>query len=246
MPPRLSPTALTAILQPWSDVAEPIHRRLAQLADAATGQEVLWVGCGSGRSVLWWAERFRTHVEGVDADPSAIERAERTARATGLNRFATFQVAAPDNLPHEANVFDLTVEDVLQLRGVDGPAVLREAARVARPTSSVIALVPSWLSTPDPTEAAQIVALGLEPRLLVEWKSFFRDAGIVELTVEDAALDGGWIAPGWFGLVVRGWRAGRWAGVRMVLSRAFRTLRALAARRVLGLSIVKGTRWPHE
>lgn len=246
MPPSLSPTALVAILQPWSDVAEPIHRRLAQLADAGAGQDVLWVGCGGGRSVLWWAGRFRTHVEGVDPDHAAIEAAERTTRAAGLAGLATFQTAAPTNLPHEARVFDVIVVDLLHLLGPQGAAILGEAARVARPMSTLMALVLSWVGTPQPAEAQLIAALGLDPHLLVEWKSFCRDAGIVELTVEDAALDGGWIAPGWPGLLVRGWRAARWAGVRAVVSREFRALRHLALRRVVNLSIIKGTRWPHE
>ncbi len=243
MPPRLSPTALVAILQPWSDVAEPIHRRLAQLAEAGAGQEVLWVGCGAGRPVLWWGGRFRTHVEGVDPDHAAIETAERAARAAGLSKLATFQTAMPTNLPHEASVFDVTVVDLLHLVGRDGAEILSEAARVARPLSTVMAVVPSWLSTPDPADAALLAGLRLHPHLLVEWKSFFRAARIVELTVEDAALDGGWIAHGWLGLVVRGWRAARWTGVRAVFSRELRALRRLALRRDLGLSLIKGTRW---
>jgi hypothetical protein len=111
--------------------------------------------------------------------------------------------------------------------------------------STVMAVVPSWLSTPDPADAQQLEALGLKPQLLVEWKSFFREAGVVELSVEDAAQDGGWISYGWLGLVVRGWRAAHWTGVRAVLGPEFRTLRRLAMKRVLGLSIIKGTRWPH-
>jgi SAM-dependent methyltransferase len=245
MPPRLSPTALLAVLQPWAEVAEPIHRRLAQLAEAETGQEVLWIGCGSGRSVLWWAERFRTHIEGVDPDHSAIEAAEKTSRSAGLQRLATFQTADPSDLPHEVQVFDVTIANLLALLGADGAAVLKDAGRVARPMSTVMALVPSWLSTPDPEDARLLEAVDLKPQLLVEWKSFFRLAGVVELSVEEAAQDGGWIASGWVGLLVRGWRAARWAGVRAVLSREFRTLRTLALGRVLGLSIIKGTRWPH-
>lgn len=245
MPPRLTPTQLLPVLQPWADVAEPIHRRLAHLAEAGPGQEVVWVGCGSGRSVFWWAERFSTHVEGVDPDNAAIDAAEKTARAVGLQRLATFQTAGSDDLPHEAQVFDVTVVNMLYLAGADGGAVLREVGRVARPMSTVMALVPSWLSTPDPEDARRLQELGLKPQLLVEWKSFFRAGGIVELSVEDAAQDGSWISYGWVGLLVRGWRAARWTGLRAVMSPEFRTLRTLAMKRVLGLSIIKGTRWPH-
>jgi hypothetical protein len=48
-----------------------------------------------------------------------------------------------------------------------------------------------------------------------------------------------------FALMVRGWRAAGWAGVRAVFGRDVRTLRRLAKKRVLSLSIIKGTRWPH-
>ncbi len=235
-----------AVLQPWAEVAEPIHRRLARLVDAEPGQEVLWVGCGAGRSVLWWAKRYETHVQGVDAEQAAIESAERSSRDAGLASLATFQTADPGDLPHEDRMFDVTIANLLCVCDVDGAKVVAELGRVARPMSTVAALVPTWFSTPDPPDARIIESTGLQPRLLMEWKGFFRSAGIVELTVEEAASDGKWIADGWFGLLVRGWRAARWTGVRTVLSRPFLTLRKLARRRVLGLSIVKGTRWPHS
>jgi len=242
----LSPARLMAVLQPWADVAEPIHRRLAHLVDAEAGQEVLWVGCGAGRSVLWWAKRYETHVQGIDSDPEAIESAERSSRAAGLGSLATFQTADPGDLPHEDKMFDVTIANLLCLCDIDGEKVVAELGRVARPMSTVAAVVPTWLSTPKPAEAKLLESTGLAPHLLMEWKGYLRSAGIVELAVEDAALDGKWIADGWIGLLVRGWRAARWAGVRTVMSRQFSTLRKLARRRVLGLSIVKGTRWPHS
>ena len=246
MPRRLSHAKFVAILQPWAEVAEPIHRRLAQLVDAEPGQEVLWVGCGAGRSVLWWAKRFETHVQGIDPDAKAVETAERSARESELARLASFQVAECTNLPHEARVFDVCVANLLQLLEADGGQVVAELARVSRPMGTVAALVPCWLSAPTPEDEQAILALGLRPALLVEWKNRFRVSGVVELVVEDTSLDGRWISPGWLGLLLRGWRAARWAGIRTVLSREFRVLRELAQRRTLGLSVVKGTRWPHE
>lgn len=243
---RLSPAKFVEILQPWAEVAEPIHRRLAQLVDAEPGQEVLWVGCGAGRSVLWWAQRFETHVQGIDPDAKAVEAAEVAARESRLARLASFQAAECTNLPHEARVFDVCVANLLQLLEADGGQVVAELARVARPMGTVAALVPCWLSAPAPEDEQAMLGLGLRPALLMEWKHRFRVAGVVELLVEDTSLDGRWISPGWVGLLLRGWRSARWAGIRAVLSREFRVLRALARRRTLGLSVVKGTRWPHE
>lgn len=242
---RLPSTTLLSILQPWNEVEEPIHRRLAQLADAESGHETLWVGCGAGRSVLWWCKRFNTFTEGLDPEPQAIDAAEDAARQAGLSQLTTFQVADPTNLPHQDQVFDITLVHMLHLPAPDGKAVVLEAGRVARPMGTVIALVPSWLQTPSDKEARVVKALGMSPQLPVEWKAFFREANIVELTVEEAAGEGRWIAHGVLGLVVRGWRAAGWAGVRAVLRRDVATLRRLARKRILSLSIVKGTRWPH-
>jgi SAM-dependent methyltransferase len=248
MPPNISPAKLVAILQPWAEVAEAIHRRLAQIVDAATGQEVLWVGCGGGRSVLWWARRFDTHVQGIDPDGGAMDTAEETARNAGLGQLTSFQPGEMGDLPNEEGVFDLSIADFLSLRSSagDGAELIKELGRVARPMSTVAALVPCWLSTPQEADIAAVSALGIHPSLLVEWKSFFRNAGIVELIVEDAAQDGRWIAQGWLGLLLRGWRAAGWAGVRLVLGRELRVLRRLAQRRVMGYSIVKGVRWHPE
>lgn len=245
MPDKASRANLLMALQPWREVDEAIHRRLAQLVDAHAEQEVLWIGCGSGRSVLWWAGRLNARVHGIDPDPGAVERAEATMRQAGLSERVTLQVGNPEDLPHEAQTFDLAVLHMLYLPGADGTAVVREAARVVRPLGVVAGVLPTWLSRPARPDAERIEALGIGPFLLVEWKQLFRDAGLVELTAEDAALDGAWVSRRWPWVIQRAWSAGGWAAVRAALSRPVFTLTRLARTRILGLSILKGTRWPH-
>nr|AKQ04681.1 type 11 methyltransferase, tocopherol O-methyltransferase [uncultured Gemmatimonadetes bacterium Rifle_16ft_4_minimus_7] len=243
---RLSRTALLTVLQPWREIDQAIHRRLVHLTDPREGQEVLWIGCGAGRSPLWWAERHGAHIHAIDADPDAIEQAERAAREAGLAHRVVFQVADPKILPHESAMFDLIVLNALYLDTADPQAILREAARVARPMSGVVAIVPTWLGTPTEGDTRQIARLGLTPHQLVEWKQVFRDAGFVELAVDDAALDGGWLVHGLARTLGRAWRAARWVGLSAILSRPMAALRRLSRRRVLGLCLVKGTRWPHR
>jgi hypothetical protein len=110
----------------------------------------------------------------------------------------------------------------------------------------VVAIVPTWLGTPSEPDTRQIARLGLSPYQLVEWKQVFRDAGLVELAVDDAALDGAWLVSGLTGAVARAWRASRWKGLKAVLSRPATVLRNLSRRRVLGLALVKGVRWPYR
>ena len=224
---------------------EAIHRRLARLVDPQPGQEVLWVGCGWGRSALWWAERFDHRVCGVDADPVAVERAEAAARVAGLAERVTFQVAGAEDLPHQPQTFDVVVIHALYLPDTSPETVLREAARVVRPLGVVAAVLPTWLAPAGQENVALVESLGLQPRQVMEWKQTFRDAGLVELQVEDAATDDRWLAAGWPGLGLRAWRRGRWPVLRAVLDRPVGTLRRLAQRRILGLSLLKGSRWPH-
>ena len=242
---RVSPSVLLGALQPWREVDEPIHRRLGRLVDPQPEQETLWVGCGSGRSALWWAERFHGRVDGVDADGQAVERAEAAARAAGLASRVTFQVAAAGDLPHQPQSFDVVLIHVPYLPGATPEPILREAARVVRPLGAVAAVLPTWLAAVESQDATLMLSLGLAPRQVMEWKQVFRDAGLVELQVEDAAPDDRWLLARWPGLGVRAWRGGRWPALRAVLGRPTWALRRLARRRVLGLSLLRGTRWPH-
>ena len=243
---KLTPSILLTALQPWTEVVEPIYKRVAEMVEAGEGGETLWVGCGSGRSVLWWSQKFETMTYGLDPDPAAIESAEERVRGTKLTGKVTFQHADPSNLPHEDKVFDTVVVHMLYVRSPAGEQILQEAVRVLRPLGSIVVIALSWLQTPRESESKLIESLGFSPRVTMEWKGYLRDAGAVELTVEEAAKGGQWLNQGLFSLTLRGWYAAGWSGAWSMLSREVRALRRLTKRRVLGLSIVKGSRWPHK
>jgi len=244
--PGISRTTLLTVLQPWREVDEGIHRRLAHLAEPSAEQETLWIGCGAGRSPLWWAERYGGHMHGVDADAGAIEQAEQSARWAGLAERVLFQTAEPVSLPHEDQTFDLVVLNGLYVNAADAQAVIGEAARVVRPMCAVVAILPTWLQVPPAADAGRMARLGLSPHQLVEWKQLLRDAGLVDLAVDEAAADGGWLAHGASGALARAWRAARWRGLVAVVSEPARALRRLVRQRALGLALVKGMRWPHR
>jgi len=61
--------------------------------------------------------------------------------------------------------------------------------------------------------------IGVSPNLAVEWKSFCREAGLVELSVEAVAEEGAWLGCGRLKLLVRGWRAAGWLGLRTVMGK---------------------------
>lgn len=237
----VTPADVIRLVQPWF-LEEPVHRRLLILVEPGDGQDLLWVG-SAGEAVQWWAARVPARVEGVDPDPDRVEQAEALARAQGLAGKVTLQAADPADLPHESGVFDFTLVNLFHLPGTDGAQVLKEAGRVAKPLSRVVAIAPAWLGAPDHAEVQALEQLGLRPRRVIEWKDAVRSAGVVELEVEEAALDGSWLQQNRLRLAVRGWSAHGWSGLGAAFHPAVAVLLRLARLRTIGLVIVHGTRW---
>jgi len=112
----------------------------------------------------------------------------------------------------------------------------------------------------DPARREVLVAhLGARPLILVEWKQLLRDAGVVELTVEDWSdapspfrPSAGGPFPDFseiftirekLGIMRRALSRWGWRGVRGALVREREIHRLLTRERVLGLTMIKGTRW---
>jgi hypothetical protein len=154
-------------------------------------------------------------------------------------------------------VFDLVIGDFGLAATADPAAAVRELARVTKPLGAVVLIQFTWTRQIEPRQRAALVAhLGLRPQLLVEWKQMLRDAGVVELHVEDLSGGGpgggvtggsGLAAFGGFrdrlGVLRLAWRRWGWPGVRMLLHQDQDTRRLLSGERALGLSLIRGTRW---
>jgi hypothetical protein len=112
----------------------------------------------------------------------------------------------------------------------------------------------------DPARREVLVAhLGARPMILVEWKQLLREAGVVDLTVEDWSDAPSPFRPSaggpfpdfaeiftWrekVGILRRALKRWGWRGVRGALVREREIHRLLTRERVLGLTMIKGTRW---
>jgi SAM-dependent methyltransferase len=86
----------------------------------------------------------------------------------------------------ENEVFDATVGEP-SLASLASPAqAIAELARVTKPLGVIVLLQPTWSSEiKGPAREMLVERLGLRPRMLVEWKQMMREAGIVELQVQD-------------------------------------------------------------
>lgn len=267
--PRVSPVPAvlrlvqTAVLGRWRATAEDLYREVGRLVEAAPGRDLLVSGCGDGAAAEWLALRTGASVTGVDPDAASIEAAESHARGLGTALPLTYQLAALDDLPHEDAVFDVAIGEPALSAAADPPRAVSELVRVTKPMGTVVLLQPTWSSeAPGRNREAIVERLGLRPHLLVEWKQMLRDAGVVELQVQDwtEGQPGGRstpVSPSAGGepaltlrqkaqIAVRALRQLGWREARGAVGRETTLVRELSRERAVGFQLVTGVKWPHE
>jgi hypothetical protein len=143
----------------------------------------------------------------------------------------------------------------------DPAAAVRELARVVRPMGCVALVQLIWTGNVGPERRDMLVShLGARPLFLVEWKQLLRDAGVVDLKVEDWSDTPSPFRPRVsapfpdfselfslrerIAILRRARRRWGWRGVRGAVLREREVHRLLTRERVLGLSLIVGTRWP--
>jgi SAM-dependent methyltransferase len=269
-PPRTPPVPAVlrlvqmVVLGRWRATGEELYRELADLCEAAPGRDILVSGCGDGVSAEWLAARTGASVTGVDSDPARLDDAEERARERRLRGELagplTFQAGAPEDLPHETAVFDAAIGEPPLAAAADPARAVAELARVTKPMGTVVLLQLTW-SSELLTHAREMLVerLGLRPQLLIQWKQMMRNAGIVDIQVQDWT-GGGPRASGatpsvvepprltWqhkVQIVGRTWRRWGWRAARDAVEREKTLLRELSRERSLGFQLIKGVKWPH-
>ena len=257
------------VLGRWRATGDELYREVVQVIEAKAGQEIVVSGCGEGTTTEWIATRTNAHVTGVDPDRERVLRAEDRARALPNPFLLSYQEAPLDDLPHEDAVFDAAIGEPALAAADDPSRAVAELVRVTKPMGIVCLLQLTWSS--EITSGARellVERLGLRPHLLVEWKQMLRDAGVVEVQVQD------WTSGGPAGasrntgstraitetpqltwqqkaqILGRAWRRGGWrAGAlragRGAVEREAALLRELSRERAIGFHLIKGVKWPH-
>ena len=251
------------VLGRWRATGEELYREVARLVEAEPGKEIVVSGSGDGAATEWLAVRTGAAVTGVDPDPERIERAEVRARAMEPPMPLTYQHAPLDDLPHETGVFDIGLGEPALASADDATKAVAELVRVTKPMGPVVLLQPTWSS--EIRESARellIERLGLRPHLLVEWKQMLRDAGVVEIQVQDWTTGGAGAGTRAVGsspapdtkltwqhkvqIMGRAWRQWGWREARDAIERETTLLKELSHERAIGFQLLKGVKWPHH
>jgi SAM-dependent methyltransferase len=239
---------------------EGLYRRIGQLTDMAPGIEVLDAACGRGTAALFLARAFGVSGVGVDRDAELVNQAIQRARDEDPPPQLTFETAELDDLPYRDATFDVAIGEI-GLAALGDPArAVAELARVTRPFGSVVLVQLTWTGHVEPERRELLVEhLGARPMILVEWKQLLRDAGVVDLVVEDWSDVPSPFRPGGAGpfpdfseiftlrqqamILLRAWRRWGWRSVRGAVMREREVHRLLTRERALGLTLIRGTRW---
>lgn len=240
---------------------EDIYRHIARTLELQPGCEVLVSGCGRGISTLFLAEAYGVEGAGVDPSPELIREADVRARGAGIEGRVHFQAAPLDSLPYLDEIFDVSLGEIGLANPADPARAIAELVRVTKPMGAVVLVQLTWTGNVDPVRR-QLLAehMGARPMLLVEWKQLLRDAGVVELLVEDWSDDQGSFRAGAtpfpdfarlfslrdkLSILRSAFERWGWRGVRGAVLREQEIHRLLSRERVLGLTLIRGTRWPH-
>ena len=249
-----------AVLGRWRATGEDLYREVARVTEAAPKKEIVVSGCGDGVTAEWLALRTDASVTGVDPDLDAIEEAETRARALPSSPHLHYQGAPLDDLPYETAVFDIAVGEPALSSSSEPARAVAELVRVTKPMGPVVLLQPTWSS--DISVGARellVERLGLRPFLLVEWKQMLRDAGVVDVQVQDwtttSASGARWTGSSaaqprlnWrqkMQILGRAWRVWGWREARSAVERETTLLRELSRERAIGFQLIKGVKWPH-
>jgi len=129
-----------------SSFLQQVAGNAMQLLHLQPGQRVLEVGCGNGVFLPRLAEKVGStgKVVGIDhAEPFVQESRTRVA-AAGLSAVVAVEQADAYRLPFEDGVFDAAHCERVLMHLDDPDTVLREMARVVRPSGVVVAAEPDW------------------------------------------------------------------------------------------------------
>ena len=121
---------------------EPAAVRVVEVAEIATGETVLDVGCGTGNAAFE-AATAGGRVTGIDPAERLVDVARSRGRELGLD--ATFEVGDAQALAFADGTFDAVVSVFAVIFAPDAKRALAELVRVTRPGGRIV--ISCWFGT---------------------------------------------------------------------------------------------------
>jgi SAM-dependent methyltransferase len=173
---------------------------LERLEQVDWAGEVADLGCGTGRTGAWLAERGVSTVDGVDLTPEMLAR----ARERGVYRQLVEADVADTGLA--ADAYDLVVTSLVDEHLADLRPLYAEAARVAKPGGSYVIvgyhphfIMSSGMPTHYDSASGEPVAIETHVHLFSDHVRAARAAGLTLVESQERVIDDAWIAlkPKW-------------------------------------------------
>ncbi|PVX41435.1 methyltransferase family protein [Pasteurella langaaensis DSM 22999] len=150
--------------------------------DFSADKKVLEVACNMGTTAIGLAKQFGCHIEGVDLDEAALEKAQRNIIANDLQDKIHVQRANAMKLPFEDNHFDIVINEAMltMLPLAAKSKAVAEYFRVLKPGGFLLTH-DVMLNTNDSEEIiAQLreaINITVTPLTKDNWKKLFQEVG---------------------------------------------------------------------
>ena len=165
-------------------------QELAQNCHLQEGQELLYVGCGSGTAATKIAMEYECHLIGVDLLEKMVESAREWAERRGVAERTEFRVADAQDLPFEDDRFDVLICESVNTFVPDLDKAAREYVRVVKPGGYVGLNEAVWVEAPPEAGSEVITALtGQNLRTSEEWMAMLERVGLVNLVNSEYAVE---------------------------------------------------------
>jgi ubiquinone/menaquinone biosynthesis C-methylase UbiE len=157
-------------------------QEIAEMCTLRPGQELLYVGSGSGVAAIQIAQTYDCKVVGVDLLQTMVDAANAWAEERGATELVEFHVGNALNLPFEDNRFDVVLCESVNVFIPDLQKAAREYIRVAKPGGYVALNESVWYTTPPPKgEKLMYDLTGQRLRRPEEWIEMLRVAGLDQI-----------------------------------------------------------------
>jgi ubiquinone/menaquinone biosynthesis C-methylase UbiE len=157
-------------------------QEIAEMCQLGSGQELIYVGSGSGVAAIQIAQTYGCKVIGVDILETMVEAAQAWAKERGASELVDFRVGNALELPFPDDHFDVLLCESVNTFVPDLQKAASEYVRVVKPGGYVGLNEAVWYVTPPKQgEKLMIDLTGQHLRRADEWIAMLKHSGLQEI-----------------------------------------------------------------